>query len=79
MVIAPRATGYEHDRPALSWYTAHDWLVFICPNGHPSALCRPSSPTPHTIRADGTVEPSVVCLHEGCTFHDHVKLAGYNG
>lgn len=31
----------------------------------------------HTIKTDGTVEPSVVCPYAkefGCDFHDHVKL-----
>ena len=28
----------------------------------------------HTISADGSVSPSLICPHNGCTFHDHIKL-----
>lgn len=31
----------------------------------------------HEISADGTVSPSVVCTHDGCDFHEFVKLANY--
>lgn len=31
----------------------------------------------HTIDAYGTVTPSVVCPRKECTFHDHVKLLGW--
>lgn len=31
----------------------------------------------HQIAEDGTVTPSVVCPHEPCDFHDHVRLEGW--
>lgn len=31
----------------------------------------------HRILADGTVTPSLVCTHEGCTFHEFVRLEGW--
>lgn len=31
----------------------------------------------HTIADDGTVEPSVICPHPGCSFHEMVKLDGW--
>jgi len=31
----------------------------------------------HTIAADGTVSPSLVCPHQPCDFHDNVQLMGY--
>ena len=32
----------------------------------------------HTIAADGTVSPSLVCPYQ-CGFHDFVKLVGWTG
>ncbi len=31
----------------------------------------------HTIRADGSVYPSVVCPHETCGFHAYLTLRGW--
>lgn len=42
-----------------------------CPNGHAGDL------SDHTIAADGTVSPSVVCPEAGCGFHENVKLEGW--
>lgn len=33
----------------------------------------------HDIAADGSVTPSLVCPRSGCTFHDYVKLEGWDG
>lgn len=44
---------------------------FTCPAGHKGVLLD------HEISADGTVQPSVVCPQDGCTFHDFVRLAGW--
>jgi hypothetical protein len=41
---------------------------FRCPKGHLGML------SAHTIGADGTVTPSVVCPTEGCGFHEYIKL-----
>lgn len=30
--------------------------------------------TDHAIGGDGTISPSVRCPHEGCDFHDNVRL-----
>jgi hypothetical protein len=32
----------------------------------------------HTIAADGTVTPSYVCVATGCTFHEMVRLVGWD-
>ena len=34
----------------------------------------------HEIKADGTVEPSLICPNDekGCMFHDHVRLLGWS-
>lgn len=31
----------------------------------------------HEIKEDGTVHPSVVCPYDGCSFHDYVRLEGW--
>jgi hypothetical protein len=52
-------------------------------SGAPTALvccpwCRQwASLSSHTISADGTVSPSLVCPAPACGFHDHVRLAGW--
>lgn len=45
---------------------------FTCPVcGQTGAL------TDHEIAEDGTVSPSVVCPRDGCTFHEYIKLEGW--
>jgi len=44
---------------------------YTCPNGHTGVLID------HTILPDGRVEPSLVCPHEGCGFHDFIWLNGW--
>ena len=39
-----------------------------CSNGHYGLIDE------HEIAADGTVTPSVVCRHEGCAFHELIRL-----
>jgi hypothetical protein len=36
--------------------------------------CKKVAPLDHEIAKDGSVTPSVVCPHEGCSFHDFIKL-----
>lgn len=49
-------------------------LVFICcPFGHIGSLHLHSSEG-HTIADDGTVDPSLVCAHDFCSFHEHILL-----
>ena len=38
---------------------------------------RSASLSDHTIAADGTVTPSLVCPYEGCDFHDWIALFGW--
>jgi len=60
-----RRTGSSGSRP--EGRTA----LFACPNGHIGSL------SDHEIADDGTVLPSVVCPHEGCDFHEFIKLEGW--
>lgn len=46
-------------------------LVIVDPNEHYLGI------TNHTISPNGTVTPSVVCPVKNCTFHDFIKLEGY--
>ena len=32
----------------------------------------------HSIAADGTVSPSVVCTYDGCDFHEFITLEGWD-
>jgi hypothetical protein len=50
------------------------WATLTCP------LCRNLCSIGrgrHTIAADGTVQPSMVCPHHGCTFHEFIRLDGW--
>ena len=45
--------------------------TFTCPKGHHGSL------SDHDIMEDGQVHPSVLCMTEGCGFHEFVKLEGW--
>ena len=63
------------DLTALTWKggrtPAGRTALLSCPDGHIASLSQ------HTIAADGTVSPSVVCPEPGCDFHEHVRLVGW--
>lgn len=86
MHIFRRGTEVEYaERQPGVWYLVDvdvDWryVAIICP------LCRIASTvrhltrpekSHHTIADDGTVNPSVVCPHTPCTFHEYVRLDGW--
>lgn len=53
----------------------NDDLVYAtCANGHTLRLVS----TVHAIAADGSISPSYVCSVTGCTFHEHVRLEGWD-
>lgn len=45
---------------------------FTCP-----ACSQMATLTDHTIQGDGTVQPSVVCPSHKCTFHEYLRLIGW--
>lgn len=64
------------------WYLAGDepdwrYVVVCCPHGHLSTLRHLSRNEGHQIAPDGTVSPSVVCPHDGCDFHEFVRLENW--
>lgn len=68
---------YPHDNDLLpgTWKGGNSpygrTALFCCSNGHIGSLSN------HEIAEDGTVTPSVVCPHEGCNFHEFIKLEGW--
>lgn len=55
-----------------------DWYplaTVACANGHLATI----DPKIHSVSADGTLSPSYVCPHEGCTFHEFVRFEGWMG
>ncbi|SRR5258707_3292393 len=64
--------------PPLHWVPCHPSTIhrfkatMACPAGHVLTL------RIHTIKADGSVMPSVVCPVAGCSFHDYVRLADWS-
>jgi len=68
--------GAYHKLAPLTWHFERDYRsrlapVVVCSNGHESTM------TTHTVAADGTVSPSMVCPVEGCQFHEYVQLEGW--
>lgn len=64
-----------------SWSTVARRVKFRCPNGHSTTLWRPQAKLArqqHTIQADGSVTPAVVCRFEGCGFEADVHLEGWD-
>lgn len=51
-----------------------DMAMTTCGNGHTLRM----SADVHTIAPDGTVTPSYVCTVTGCTFHEWVRLIGWD-
>jgi len=45
---------------------------FTCPNGHFGSL------SDHEITREGYVHPSVMCMTDGCGFHEFIKLEGWS-
>ena len=74
------------DRGTPGWCPPLTWDVFqnpdgkvggaflSCANGHECYLHLGT----HRIAADGTVTPSCVCPIKGCTWHEMVRLIGWN-
>jgi len=71
--------------PPSDEFTRGSWKPFTKATGEPSAAftCPVCGTTgmlfDHAIAPDGTVTPSVVCPKEGCTFHEMIRLEGWNG
>lgn len=68
------------EKRTLGWVSTIDrdtdkrLLWMSCAKGHWAALGNDS----HTVGTDGSVQPSVVCATDGCTFHEMVRLEGYD-
>jgi hypothetical protein len=53
--------------------------VVFCENGHGMSIAgNPPFGSEHRIDSNGTVTPSVVCPHEGCSWHVFVRLVGWS-
>ena len=51
-----------------------DLALCTCANGHTTRM----TGSIHRVAEDGTVTPSYVCPVGGCTFHDWVRLVGFD-
>jgi hypothetical protein len=79
-----RADQHAEPVPPLSWDYAKrirrkppwdkDLALTTCGSGHTLRMVSDV----HTIAADGTVTPSYVCVATGCTFHEMVRLVGWD-
>jgi hypothetical protein len=73
----PRYSG-AGEIPPMHWKACHPATMrrfkaeFTCPNGHGITL------KGHSIDADGSVHPSVVCPVPACDFHDFVRLSRWD-
>ena len=66
------------DPPPMHWKACHPSTVrrfkaeMTCGSGHGLVL------KGHSVGADGHVSPSVVCMKQGCSFHEFVHLVGWS-
>ena len=79
MLIIPRDSTHPSEFPKGAWRAVKRDGVraanLSCPLcGFRAGL---GHNTNHEIAADGSVSPSVVCDNEGCSFHDFIKLEGW--
>ncbi len=85
MIVLPHAplgaVRPPHERPSWrenhpTWVERHPHspVTITCSFGHETSL----SLDVHRIAGDGTVTPSCVCSHDGCSFHEHVRLEGWS-
>lgn len=63
------AVRFRNKEPYL-----RDLALVTCGMGHTTRLVS----TVHQVAPDGTVTPSYVCTVTGCTFHEWVRLAGWD-
>jgi hypothetical protein len=90
MIGVPKLQGIDQraQSGALWFFHIHNDSPFEatvtvrCSRGHLSSLDsnfdRPRR-NHHVISDDGSVSPSVVCPHEGCDFHEFIKLEDWKG
>lgn len=52
----------------------NDIALCTCANGHTTRMVS----TVHRVAPDGTVAPSYVCPVKGCSFHQYVRLVGWD-
>ena len=69
-----RRTQLSECRPGeyvkLAAPSRRGWAWIVCPGCQRGASVAHN----HEVLADGTVTPSFVCTHDGCTFHRFIKL-----
>ena len=79
MRIQKVESGANAAAPAW-WRVGPIHVLLRCPHGHVATLR--TEHDGHTIHADGSVHPSVVCpgnkaIGEPCTFHETIVLADW--
>lgn len=91
LVVLPRSPAANASgSPVGSWWvgyplgsddnadTSKPYVSIRCPTcGQSATLRHPNGG--HTIAADGTVTPSVVCPYPPCTWHEWVRLGDWVG
>ena len=70
-LVVPRVANVDATGLCWDWQPTHDSPTLRCPRGHIGTLID------HEIAADGTVNPSVMCPHEGCDFHAVIRLGDW--
>lgn len=83
--LVPRGR-LDHQPPSLSWdyldpypgpasaNTDSNLALVTCDRGHTLRLVGAR----HRVAEDGTVHPSWVCAHPGCSFHAFIQLEGWS-
>ena len=78
MADVPKQSGNERE-PGTWGIGGTDgqrtWACFTCPKCEERYAVGYRR---HAIAEDGTVSPSFVCVTPGCTFHEYIRLVGWN-
>lgn len=71
--LLQQSIGRERGTWRLWALGAHVRVIVCCPR------CGLESTLAHEVRTNGDVEPSAVCPHEGCNFHEFIRLEDWPG
>ena len=72
---------FDHKPPPLTWDYLDPWsggprdIAWVsCSNGHETRL----TAQVHAVDHEGRVTPSYVCTVAGCSFHEALRLVGWD-
>lgn len=71
--VLSQSAGRERGTWRLWSFNGRLRVIVVCPS------CGIEGTLVHEVRTNGDVEPSMVCPHEGCSFHEFIQLEDWPG